>query len=91
MEPSTPGFIPEPSWKFRRILTFATSAFTAALLAYIATALATAGATASLLTLALSVIIWNGAVQLLYIAAPSAEYVSRIAELVRAARNNGTA
>ena len=91
MEPNSPGFIPEPSWRYRRILTFATSAFVAMLLAYIAWALAAASATASLLTLAICVIIWNGAIQLLYIAAPSAEYVSRIAELVRAARSNGTA
>ena len=90
MDTSNPGFIPEPSWVHRRILTFATSAFVAALLSFIAAALADANATASLLTLAICVIIWNGAIQLLYIAAPSAEYVSRIAELVRAARNNGT-
>jgi len=80
--------MPEPSWLWRRILTFSTTAFIGLVVAYAAYALAQAGATASLLTLAIALVIQNTALQVLYVVAPSAEYISRIAELVKAARSN---
>lgn len=85
------SFIPEQSWLWRRVLTFTTSAFLGLITAYSAWALAQANATASLLTLAICVIIWNAALQIVYLVAPTAEYMSKISELVRAARGDGAA
>lgn len=87
MEDNT-KLMPEPSWLWRRILTFTTTAAIGLIVAYIAHALASANATGSLLTLAIALVIQNTALQVLYIVAPSAEYISKIAELVRAARAN---
>lgn len=87
MEDNT-QLMPEPSWLWRRVLTFSTSAVIGLIVAYAAYALAQAEATASLLTLALALVVQNTALQLVYIVAPSAEYVSCIAELVKAARSN---
>lgn len=84
----TSTLIPEPSWTWRRVLTFGVSIFVGVLLMYIATALAAANATGSLLTLAIAAIIQATALQVFYIVAPSAEYMSKIAEVIKAARGD---
>lgn len=70
----------------RRVLTFVEALAVGLLCGYVAWVLAEAGATASLLTLALALIIKSTVTQVIYLVAPTAEYVSKIAELVRAAR-----
>jgi len=83
--PNISSFLPEPKWLFRRLMIFATILFIGAMLAYIAHVLAVAGATAALLTLALALIIQATVLQLIYLVAPSAEYLSGIARVIDAA------
>jgi len=80
------AFVPEPRWLFRRILTFAVILYVGIMVGFIAYVLAAAGATAALLTLALALIIQSTILQLIYLIAPSAEYVQAIAKVVDAAQ-----
>ena len=80
--------VPEANWLYRRLLTFAVTVFVGMVVAYIAHALAAASATGSLLALAYALIIQATALQIFYIVAPTAEYMSKIAEVIRAARGD---
>lgn len=85
------GPVPENQWIFRRLLTFGFTLFAAGFSVYVAIVFAKAGAVAALLTLTLAIIVQNACIQLIYLVAPSAEYLSRIAELVKAARGDNDA
>jgi len=84
--PVPTGFLPEPRWLFRRILTFAVIIYVGLMVGFIAHVLAAAGATMALLTLAIALVIQSTILQLIYLIAPSAEYVRAISTVVEAAR-----
>lgn len=85
----TPGTkaLPEPTWLWRRIVTFAAGAITFALLTFIVWKLAALGATASLAMIATLLICSNAWVFTVYTVAPSVEYVKAIGALIKDAKS----
>lgn len=77
---------PEPKWLFRRLMTFAFTAVTAIGVAYVIHALAQAKAVASLERIGWFLLANQLTVVVIYLVAPTAEYVGRVAELVKAAK-----
>lgn len=77
---------PEPKWLFRRIMTFLFTALTAAGVAYVIHALAHAQAIGPLERIAWILLVNQLVVVVIYLVAPTAEYVGRVAELVKAAK-----
>lgn len=82
------AFISEPKWVMRRLLIFLMTAWLAGLITYIAMVFAAQAAVAALLTLVIALVILMAGIQVVYLVAPSAEYLSKMAELVRAAKGD---
>jgi len=84
-------FLPEPTWLFRRLTTWAVLLSSSFALAYIIHALAKLGDAGALERIGHALIITKLVVVTIYLVAPTQEYVRRIAELVRAAKGGSTA